>query len=81
MISLGGAVGSAPVRRAGDPGSNPGSGENFALACLMEYQPAISIQMLFRSLYINNVHFQIILRPLLDHHSNVSSSAVSTESE
>ena len=31
MISLGGAVISAPARRTGDPGSNPGSGENFSL--------------------------------------------------
>ena len=31
MIQLGGPVGSAPMRTAGWPGSNPGSGENFSL--------------------------------------------------
>ena len=31
VIRLGGAVGSAPARRVGDPSSNPGSGENLSL--------------------------------------------------
>ena len=31
---LGGLVVVAPARRAGDPGSNPGSGENFSLKLL-----------------------------------------------
>ena len=31
VIRLGGTVGSAPERRAGDPSSNPGPGENFSL--------------------------------------------------
>ena len=31
VIRLCGTVGSAPVQRAGDPGSNPGPGGNFSL--------------------------------------------------
>ena len=31
LISLGGAVGSTPTRRAGDPGSNPGPYVTFSL--------------------------------------------------
>ena len=31
MDRLGGLVVMAPARRAGDPGSNPGPGENFSL--------------------------------------------------
>ena len=31
MDRLGGLVVIAPARRAGDPGSNPGPGENFSL--------------------------------------------------
>ena len=29
----------APARRAGDPGSNPGQGENFSLKLLIYYLP------------------------------------------
>ena len=35
MDRLGGLVDIAPVRRAGDPGSNPGPGENFSLKLLI----------------------------------------------
>ena len=35
MDRLGGLVVIAPVRRAGDPGSNPGPGENFSLKLLV----------------------------------------------
>ena len=31
VFHLGGVVGSAPTHRAGDPGSNPGPGDNFSL--------------------------------------------------
>ena len=34
MDRLGGLVVIAPARRAGDPGSNPGPGENFSLKLL-----------------------------------------------
>ena len=35
MDRLGGLVVIAPARRAGDPGSNPGPGENFSLKLLI----------------------------------------------
>ena len=35
MDRLGGLEVIAPVRRPGDPGSNPGPGENFSLKSLM----------------------------------------------
>ena len=35
MDRLGGLVVIAPARRAGDPGSNPGPGENFCLKLLI----------------------------------------------
>ena len=35
MDRLGGLVVIAPKRRAGDPGSNPGPGENFSLQLLI----------------------------------------------
>ena len=38
MDSLGGLVVIAPARRAGDPGSNPGPGENFSLKLLIEHK-------------------------------------------
>ena len=37
MNRLGGLVVIAPARRAGDPGSNPGPGENFSLKLLIFY--------------------------------------------
>ena len=35
VVRLGGLVVIAPARRAEDPGSNPGSGENFSLKLLI----------------------------------------------
>ena len=46
---LGGSVVIAPARRAGDPGSNPGPGENFSLKLFIQIYMLVFSAMLFAS--------------------------------
>ena len=52
MDRLGGLVVIAPARRAGDPGSNPGSGENFSLKLLISTCQMVILKVKFTYIYI-----------------------------
>ena len=59
---LGGLMVAAPARKAGDPGSNPGPGDNFSLKLLILTCQMVILKSKITYIYCSFFIFKLIMR-------------------